>query len=183
MSGNQDTSMKSVNSSLKAMIQRKGFVGWMGPHRLFLIFKASWSSDDLSVCGWTILGGTQLCTQSWHKAEKLHVWDPISTSSPPGAAGAVDEAQQLLVIKGIGGTTSHYHPGTQHASFSAALTLRCLPFYFLSLLHPRIHHEKLISLYWSSQARGKVKNKQLTCSHLYQGKNPIISGPSISKIM
>lgn len=49
---------------------------------------------------------------SWHELEKPHSWDPIPTSSPPGAVEAADEAQQLLVIKETGGITSHYYPGT-----------------------------------------------------------------------
>lgn len=41
MSGNQDTAMNSVNSALKAMIQRKGFTDCKRPHRFLLIFKVS----------------------------------------------------------------------------------------------------------------------------------------------
>lgn len=76
-------------------------------------------------------------TQSWRELEKPHAWDPISTSSPPGAVEAANEAQQLLVIKETGAITSHYHPGTYHASFSVALTLRC--FSFIPLLSSPFH--------------------------------------------
>lgn len=74
-------------------------------------------------------------------------------------------------------------PGKLARFFFCCPHAQMLSFYSPPLLPPRIHHEKLISLYWSSQAGGEVKNKQLTCIHLYQGKNPIISGLSVSKIM
>lgn len=41
MSGSQDTATNSVNSALKAVIQRKSFVDSKRPHRLLVIFKAS----------------------------------------------------------------------------------------------------------------------------------------------